>query len=129
MQEQSPRQQKIGTLLQKEVAQLLQSAVRQEGISNLILSVTKVRVTVDLSLAKVYLSIFPSEKADFYLNALQQNSFQLKHYLSQLLKNQLRRIPELVFYLDDSLDYIEAIEKDLTRPDNPIEPNQPPKAD
>ncbi|MBT6567623.1 MAG: 30S ribosome-binding factor RbfA [Flavobacteriaceae bacterium] len=129
MQEQSPRQQKIGTLLQKEVAQLLQSAVRQEGISNLILSVTKVRVTVDLSLAKVYLSIFPSEKADFYLNALQQNSFQLKHDLSQLLKNQLRRIPELVFYLDDSLDYIEAIEKDLTRPDNPIEPNQPPKAD
>ena len=128
MQEQSPRQQKIGTLLQKEVAQLLQSAVRQEGISNLILSVTKVRVTVDLSLAKVYLSIFPSEKADFYLNALQQNSFQLKHDLSQLLKNQLRRIPELVFYLDDSLDYIEAIEKDLTRPDNPIEPNQPPKA-
>ncbi|MBT7656760.1 MAG: 30S ribosome-binding factor RbfA [Flavobacteriales bacterium] len=129
MQEQSPRQQKIGTLLQKEVAQLLQSAVRQEGISNLILSVTKVRVTVDLSLAKVYLSVFPSEKADFYLNALQQNSFQLKHDLSQLLKNQLRRIPELVFYLDDSLDYIEAIEKDLTRPDNPIEPNQPPKAD
>ena len=128
MQEQSPRQQKIGTILQKEVAQLLQSAVRQEGISNLILSVTKVRVTVDLSLAKVYLSIFPSEKADFYLNALQQNSFQLKHDLSQLLKNQLRRIPELVFYLDDSLDYIEAIEKDLTRPDNPIEPNQPPKA-
>lgn len=111
------------------MAQLLQSAVRQEGISNLILSVTKVRVTVDLSLAKVYLSIFPSEKADFYLNALQQNSFQLKHDLSQLLKNQLRRIPELVFYLDDSLDYIEAIEKDLTRPDNPIEPNQPPKAD
>jgi ribosome-binding factor A len=129
MQEQSPRQQKIGTLLQKEVAQLLQSAVRQEGISNLILSGTKVRVTVDLSLAKVYLSVFPSEKADFYLNALQQNSFQLKHDLSQLLKNQLRRIPELVFYLDDSLDYIEAIEKDLTRPDNPIEPNQPPKAD
>ena len=129
MQEQSPRQQKIGTLLQKEVAQLLQSAVRQEGISNLILSVTKVRVTVDLSLAKVYLSVFPSENADFYLNALQQNSFQLKHDLSQLLKNQLRRIPELVFYLDDSLDYIEAIEKDLTRPDNPIEPNQPPKAD
>jgi ribosome-binding factor A len=129
MQEQSPRQQKIGTLLQKEVAQLLQSAVRQEGISNLILSVTKVRVTVDLSLAKVYLSVFPSEKAAFYLNALQQNSFQLKHDLSQLLKNQLRRIPELVFYLDDSLDYIEAIEKDLTRPDNPIEPNQPPKAD
>ena len=129
MQDESPRQQKIGTLLQKEVAQLLQSAIRQEGVSNLILSVTKVNVTVDLSLAKVYLSIFPSEKAGFYLDALQQNSFQLKHDLSQLLKNQLRRIPELVFYIDDSLDYIEAIEKGLTRPDNPIAPNQSPKAD
>ena len=129
MQDESPRQQKIGTLLQKEVAQLLQSAIRQEGVSNLILSVTKVNVTVDLSLAKVYLSIFPSEKAGFYLDALQQNSFQLKYDLSQLLKNQLRRIPELVFYIDDSLDYIETIEKDLTRPENPIAPNQPPKAD
>ena len=115
MEDKSPRQQKIGALLQKEVAQLLQSAIRQEGVSNLILSVTKVNVTVDLSLAKVYLSIFPSEKAGFYLDALQQNSFQLKHDLSQLLKNQLRRIPEFVFYIDDSLDYIEAIEKDLRR--------------
>lgn len=127
MQEESPRQQKIGSLLQKEVAQLIQTALRQEGVSNLILSVTKVKVTIDLSLAKVYLSIFPSNKASYYLDALQQNSFQLKHDLSQLLKNQLRRIPDLVFYLDDSLDYIEAIERDIKSPDNPIAPNQPPK--
>lgn len=126
MQQESPRQKKIGTLLQKEVAQLLQAAVRKEGVPNLLLSVTRVYVTVDLSLAKVYLSIFPSEKASYHLEALRENRFQLKHDLSQLLKNQLRRIPELVFYLDDSLDYIEAIEKDLTDPDNPIAPQPPP---
>lgn len=122
MQTESPRQKKIGALLQKEVAQLLQAAVRQQGIANLIVSVTKVSVTIDLSVAKIYLSIFPSDKADYYLSALQENRFQLKHDLSQLLKNQLRRVPELNFFRDDSLDYIEAIEKDLTDPDNPIQP-------
>lgn len=127
MQEESSRQKKIGTLLQQEVAQLLQAAVRQQGVANLIVSVTKVRVTVDLSLAKVYLSIFPSNKAEYSLNALKENRYQLKHDLSQRLKNQLRRIPDLSFYLDDSLDYIEAIEKDLTHPDNPIMPKPPTK--
>lgn len=127
MHEENPRQKKIGTLLQKELAQLLQTAVREEGVSNLIVSVTRVKVTVDLSQAKVYLSIFPSEQAAFYLNALQQNRFQLKHDLSQLLKNQLRRIPTLQFHQDDSLDYIEAIEKDLHKPNNPIVSKSPKK--
>ena len=127
MQEESSRQKKIGTLLQQEVAQLLQAAVRQQGVANLIVSVTKVSVTVDLSLAKVYLSVFPSNKAKYSLNALKENRYQLKHDLSQRLKNQLRRIPDLSFYLDDSLDYIEAIEKDLTHPDNPIMPKPPTK--
>ena len=57
----SPRQKKIAALLQLEIAQLLQGAVRQEGVSNLILSVTKVHVTVDLSIAKIYLSVFPQK--------------------------------------------------------------------
>ena len=127
MQEESPRQKKIGTLLQQEVALLLQAAVRQQGVANLIVSVTKVNVTIDLSLAKIYLSVFPSDKAEYYLNALKENRYQLKHDLSQKLKHQLRRVPELAFYKDDSLDYIEAIEKDLTDPDNPILPKPPSK--
>ena len=63
----SPRQKKIGALLQQEIAQLLQGAVRKEGVSNVLISVTKVTVTVDLSIAKVYLSLFPSKDANTWL--------------------------------------------------------------
>ena len=58
----SPRQKKIAALLQQEIAQLLQGAIRKEGVSNLLVSVTKVNVTVDLSIAKVYLSLFPPKR-------------------------------------------------------------------
>jgi ribosome-binding factor A len=83
-------------------------------------SVTKVKVTSDLSLAKVYLSIFPNDKALEYFENLKENRFKLRHDLSQKMKNQLRRIPELNFYLDDSLDYIETIEKELEAGNDPI---------
>ena len=116
----SPRQKKIGALLQQEIAQLLQGAVRKEGVSNLLISVTKVSVTVDLSIAKVYLSLFPSTEAAKWLEGIQSNAFQVKHDLSQILKNELRRIPELHFFMDDSLDYIEEIETALKTPENPI---------
>ena len=116
----SPRQQKIAALLQQEIAQLLQGAIRKEGVSNLIVSVTKVSVTVDLSIAKVYLSLFPQKEASLWLEGIQSNAFQVKHDLAQLLKNELRRIPDLQFYLDDSLDYIEQIDAALLSPENPI---------
>ena len=116
----SPRQKKIGALLQQEIAKLLQGAVRKEGVSNVLISVTKVNVTVDLSIAKVYLSLFPSKEANKWLEGIQSNAFQVKHDLSQLLKNELRRIPELHFFMDDSLDYIEEIDEALKSPENPI---------
>lgn len=116
----SPRQKKIATLLQQEIAQLLQGAVRKEGIHDLLVSVTKVQVTVDLSVAKVYLSLFPPKEAQKWLEGIQSNAFQVKHDLAQLLRNELRRIPELIFYLDDSLDYIEKIDQALEGSDNPI---------
>ncbi len=116
----SPRQKKIATLLQQEIAQMLQGAVRKEGVSNLLISVTKVAVTVDLSIAKIYLSLFPPAKALEVLEGIQSNSFQVKHDLARLMKNQLRKIPELVFYLDDSLDYIEKIDEALTAINDPI---------
>ena len=116
----SPRQKKIAALLQQEIAKLLQGAIRKEGVSNLLVSVTKVNVTVDLSIAKVYLSLFPSKKAATWLEGIQSNAFQIKHDLAQILKNELRRIPELIFYMDDSLDYIEGIDAALQSPDNPI---------
>ena len=116
----SPRQKKIAALLQQEIAQLLQGAIRKEGVSNLLVSVTKVNVTVDLSIAKVYLSLFPSKEAATWLEGIQSNAFQIKHDLAQILKNELRRIPELIFFMDDSLDYIEGIDAALQSPDNPI---------
>ena len=116
----TPRQKKIGTVLQQEIAALLQNAIRKGNVSNLMISVTKVNVTSDLSIAKVYLSIFPNNLASSYFENLKENKSQLRHDLSQKMKNQLRRIPELHFYLDDSLDYIEAIEKELDKGENPI---------
>lgn len=118
--QETPRQKKINTVLQQEIASLLQEAIRKGSIGNLMVSVTKVKVTSDLSLAKVYLSIFPNDKALEYFENLKENGFKLRHDLSQKMKNQLRRIPELNFYLDDSLDYIETIEKELEAGNDPI---------
>tara|TARA_A100001011_G_scaffold267250_2_gene276298 strand:- start:368 stop:769 length:402 start_codon:yes stop_codon:yes gene_type:complete len=117
----TPRQRKIATALQQELAAMLQEAIRNQGVSNLVLSITKINVTIDLSLAKVYLSIFPKDKAENYLKGIQENHSQIKHGMSQRMKNQLRRIPEFSFYKDDSLDYIDGIEKALNQLENPIE--------
>tara|TARA_X000000368_G_C22526895_1_gene491733 strand:- start:52 stop:444 length:393 start_codon:yes stop_codon:yes gene_type:complete len=118
--DESPRQKKINTALQYEIASLLQEAIRKANVLNLMVSVTKVQVTSDLSNAKIYISVFPNEKALNYFNNIKENCFQIRHDLSQRMKDQLRRIPELCFYLDDSLNYIEAIEKELKSGDNPI---------
>jgi ribosome-binding factor A len=118
--QETPRQKKINTVLQQEIAVLLQKAIRKGNVSNLMVSVTKVQVTSDLSLAKVYLSIFPNDKALTLFEGLKENGYQLRHDLSQIMKNQLRRIPELSFYLDDSLDYIEKIEQEIKAGGNPI---------
>ena len=117
---QSPRQNKINSALQKELAYLLQSIIREENISNLMISVTKINVSPDLSSAKVYLSIFPNDNILDYLNSLNNNCKRIKHDLSQKMKNQLFKIPSLSFYIDDSLDYIEKIEKELKTGSNPF---------
>ena len=117
---QSPRQNKINSALQKELAYLLQSIIRKENISNLMISVTKINVSPDLSSAKVYLSIFPNDNILDYLNSLNDNCNRIKHDLSQKMKNQLFKIPKLSFYIDDSLDYIEKIEKELKTGSNPF---------
>ena len=118
--QETPRQQKINTVLQQEVATLLQLAIRAGSIKNLLVSVTKVHVTSDLSIAKIYLSIFPVKDAIHYVSTLKENSYQLRHDLAQRMKNQLRRIPDLQFYLDDSLDYIEGIDHELKKGTNPL---------
>ena len=115
------RQKKIGGVIQKDLVDILQGEVRKNGISNLIISVSKVSVTTDLSVATVHLSIFPQEKAVETLAAIKTNSKLIKHDLSQRVRFQLRKVPNLTFFIDDSLDYIEKINTALSNRENPIE--------
>ena len=114
------RQKKIGTLLQNDLVDILQGEVRKNGISNLLISVSKVNVTSDLSIAKVFLSVFPSEKGEEILAGIKTNAPLIKHDLAQRVKNQLRKVPNLIFYIDDSLDYIEKIDNALAGKENPV---------
>ena len=91
------------------------------SITNLLVSVTKVYVTIDLSSAKIFLSIFPKNKAKKYLNGIQENAFQINCDLASRMRNQLRRMPKFYFYIDDSLDYVEEIENALKKSQNPID--------
>jgi ribosome-binding factor A len=114
------RQKKIGALLQNDLVDILQGEVRKNNISNLIISISKVMVTTDLSIAKVYLSVFPSERGAEILAAVRSNAPLIKHDLSQRVKLQLRKVPNLVFYIDDTLDRIEKIDEELSGANNPI---------
>jgi len=118
--EETNRQKKIGGLLQKDLVDILQGEIRKNGVSNLVISISKVLVTTDLSLAKVYLSIFPSEKGAELLAAIKSNAPLIKHDLSQRVKLQLRKVPNLIFYIDDTIDRMEKIDRELTGENNPI---------
>jgi len=99
---------KIGRLLQKELGDLFQK--QTQGMHGTLISVSAVRVSPDLGVAKVYLSIFPSEKGGELLESIEHNSRTIRYDLGQRVRMQLRKIPELSFFLDDSLDYIENID-------------------
>ncbi len=115
------RQKKIAGIIQKDIADILQRAATDGGLKGTLISVSKVYVTTDLSIAKVYVSIFPNKSAGELLEGMKSNQPLIKHDLAQRTKNQLRRVPELSFYLDDSLEYIDKIEKSLKGEENPIE--------
>ena len=106
----STRQQKVARLIQKDLAEIFRSRARQFG-TGVIISVTVVRITPDMGLAKIYLSIFPSEKGSETLELIEKASVSLRYDLGKLLGKQLRIIPELRFYIDDSLDYAERIDE------------------
>lgn len=103
------RLQKVNRLIQKELGELL--LLESKKIQGVLISVTNVRVSADLSVAHAYLSIFPSEKSDELVSNINENVKTVRYDLAKKLKNQLRVIPELTFHVDDSLDYIENIDK------------------
>jgi len=117
----SQRQKKIASVLQRDLVEVLQGAATQGGMKGILISVTKVNVTIDLSIAKVYMSIFPINKGAELLEGIKSNAPLIKHELSQRTKHQLRRMPQLIFYIDDSLEYIDQIDKSLKGNDNPIQ--------
>lgn len=109
----STRQQKVARLIQKELAEFMRTSSRNFG-SGVMISVTVVRVTPDLGLAKVYLSVFPSDKGDEIVKQIQDRAQTLRYDLGKIVRNQLRVIPELHFYIDDSLDYADRIDELLS---------------
>ena len=116
----SQRQKEIASVLQRDLVDVLHGAARKGGMTGIIISVTQVKVTVDLSIAKIYLSIFPIQQAKILIGGITSNTSIIKHELAQRTRNQLRRMPHLLFFLDDSLEYIDKIEKTLKEPENPI---------
>lgn len=112
------RQAKISRLLQKELSEIFRrQTAKTHGV---IVSVSAVRVSPDLSVAKVYLSVFPSDKGALILENVNRNTKTIRYDLAQAVRYQLRRTPELSFFLDDSLDYIDNIDnllKGTSEPD------------
>ena len=107
------RVQKIERLLQKELGDIFQK--QTQAMHGVLVSVSVVRVSPDLSVAKAYLSIFPSAKGEELLKAIRANTKAIRYDLGQRVRLQLRKIPELSFFIDDSLDYIEHIDSLLNK--------------
>ncbi|MBR4294587.1 MAG: 30S ribosome-binding factor RbfA [Bacteroidaceae bacterium] len=104
----STRQNKIARLIQKELGDIFLKMTKETR--GVLVSVSIVRVSPDLGIAKAYLSVFPSEKGGEIVETLNQNSKSIRFELGNRVRHQLRIIPELRFYIDDSLDYIENID-------------------
>lgn len=104
----STRQAKIARLLQKELSEIFRmQTAKTHGV---LVSVSTVRVSPDLSIARAYLSVFPSDKAPEIIESINKSAKTIRYELAKRVRYQLRKTPELSFYIDDSLDYIENID-------------------
>ena len=114
------RQKKIAGVLQKDIADVISQALRDGGVNGVLVSVTKVTVTTDLSISKVYMSVFPHTEAENILRDVNEVKSQIKHQVALKTKHQLRRMPELEYFIDDSLEHIERIDEAVKGKENPI---------
>ena len=110
---QETRQNKIARMLQKELSLIFQSQTRM--MHGVMVSVTRCRVSPDLSICTAYLSIFPSDRGEEIIKNVNDNQKTIRYELGTRVRNQLRIIPELRFFIDDSLDYIEHIDELLKK--------------
>lgn len=105
----STRQSKISRLIQKELSEIF--LLEAKSMNGVLVSVTSTRISPDLSIARVYISVFPSDRSDEIVKNLNKNMRSIRFELGNRLRHQLRIIPELKFFLDDSLDYLERIDE------------------
>mgnify|MGYP001777708929 CR=1 FL=1 len=107
------RQNKIARLLQKELSDIFQKETK--GMPGVLISVSAVRISPDMSVARAYLSIFPSERSAEIIKNVNDNVKSIRYELGARVRYQLRIIPELKFFVDDSLDYLEHIDELLNK--------------
>ena len=106
----STRQKKVSRLIQKELADIFLKRNNEFAHGKLV-SITRVRVSPDLSFAKIYISIFPATNQEVILKSIQEHSSKIRFDLGQKIRTQLRIVPDIAFHIDDSLDYIDKIDK------------------
>ena len=110
----STRQLKVARELQKALAEIIRSK-GMAAFDGALVTVSEVRVSPDRSVAKVFVSIFPSAKQEAVMGILEENNKALRGELGHVVAKQLRIVPELIFYLDTTLDYAEHIDELLKK--------------
>ena len=110
---QETRQNKIARLLQKELSLIFQGQTR--AMHGVMVSVTRTKISPDLSICTAYLSIFPAERGEELLQNITRDGKQIRYELGTRIRHQMRIVPELRFFIDDSLDYIERIDELLKK--------------
>lgn len=114
MESTNTRQQKIAKQIQKDIAEIIQREY-SASLRGTLVTVTTVRVSVDLAYAKIYVSVFPFDRAKATLDFLDEQNRAIRGALGNRMRNQVKSIPELQFFVDDSLEYIENIDNLLSK--------------
>lgn len=110
----STRQQKIARLLQRDIAEIVQKEMADVTRGSLV-TITNVRVSPDLAYAKIFVSVFPFERSEAMLEAINSESWLIRKMLGARIRNQLKVVPELEWFIDDSLEYINNIDNLLKK--------------
>lgn len=110
----STRQQKVARQIQKDLGEIFQRMGKPFSQDRMV-TITSVRVSPDLSFAKIYISIFPSENSKPFLEHMQSFIRSIRNELGKRIKNQVRVVPELALYIDDSQDYVQHINELLNK--------------
>ena len=110
----STRQQKIARQIQRDIAEILQKEMA-DTLRGTLVTVTTVRISPDLAYAKIYISIFPFDRSEAILETIKEKSWYVRKLLGARIRNQLKIVPELEWFIDDSLEYIENIDNLLNK--------------